>query len=53
MIRRGGEQGWTRKSSQTPAEYAGKLTQVLPSSGEDIDLMTQAFVEGALQSPTY
>ena len=45
MIRRGGEQGLTRKPSQTPAEYAVTLEKALPSAGEDIDKITEAFVE--------
>jgi hypothetical protein len=45
MIRRGGEQGLTRKPSQTPSEYAVTLEKALPSAGEDIDKLTEAFVE--------
>lgn len=45
MIRRGGEQGLTRKSSQTPSEYAVILEKELPSANEDIDLITRAFIE--------
>jgi Domain of unknown function (DUF4129) len=45
MIRRGGEQGLTRKPSQTPSEYAVQLEQALPSASEDIDSITEAFVE--------
>jgi hypothetical protein len=45
MIRRGGEQGVRRKPSQTPAEYAVQLENALPSSQEDIESMTEAFVE--------
>lgn len=45
MIRRGGEQGLTRKPSQTPSEYAVTLEKALPSTGEDIDSITDAFVE--------
>lgn len=45
MVRRGGEQGVPRKPSQTPAEYALTLEKVLPSAGEDIDLITRAFME--------
>jgi hypothetical protein len=45
MIRRGGEQGVTRKPSQTPSEYAVALEKALPSTAEDIDAITEAFVE--------
>lgn len=45
MIRRGGEQGLTRKPSQTPSEYAVTLEKALPSAGEDIDSITEAFVQ--------
>jgi hypothetical protein len=45
MIRRGGEQGWTRKLSQTPSEYAVHLEKVLPSASEDIDSITEAFIQ--------
>jgi hypothetical protein len=44
MVRRGGEQGVGRKPSQTPAEYALTLERALPSEGEDIDVITEAFV---------
>lgn len=50
MIRRGGEQGLTRKPSQTPSEYAVKLEEGLPSASEDIDLITRAFVEARYSS---
>jgi len=45
MIRRGGEQGLTRKPSQTPSEYAVTLEKAIPSVNEDIDTITTAFVE--------
>ena len=45
LIRRGGEQGLPRKPSQTPSEYAGTLEKALPAADEDIDSITQAFVE--------
>ena len=45
MIRRGGEQGMTRKPSQTPSEYAVTLERAFPSAEEDIDSITEAFVE--------
>ena len=45
MLRRGGEHGLLRKPSQTPSEYAATLEKALPASDEDIDSMTQAFVE--------
>jgi hypothetical protein len=45
MIRRAAEQGLARKPSQTPSEYALTLEKALPSAREDIDLITEAFVE--------
>jgi hypothetical protein len=45
MIRRGGEQGIPRRPSQTPAEYAVLLEKELPSASEDIDSITDRFVE--------
>ena len=45
MIRRGSEQGITRKPSQTPSEYAVQLENALPSASEDIDSITDAFVQ--------
>lgn len=45
MIRRGGEQGVSRKPSQTPSEYAVTLEKALPSAEQDIDAITAAFVE--------
>lgn len=45
MIRRGGEQGLRRKSSQTPSEYAATLEKALPAVAEDIDSITEAFVQ--------
>jgi hypothetical protein len=45
MIRRGGEQGLTRDPSQTPSEYAVRLESALPSASEDIDSITDAFIQ--------
>ena len=45
MIRRGGEQGVPRKPSQTPSEYARTLERSLPSAGEDIDSITDGFIQ--------
>jgi hypothetical protein len=45
MIRRAGEQGLARRPSQTPAEYASHLEQAVPAVKEDIDVLTQAFIE--------
>jgi hypothetical protein len=45
MVRRGAEQGLTRKPSQTPSEYAAALGRALPESGEDIESITEAFVQ--------
>src|SRR5258707_12016685 len=45
MVRRGGEQGLTRKPSQTPNEYAITLEKAMSSVNEDIETITGAFVE--------
>ena len=45
MIRRGGEQGLPRKPSQTPSEYALTLEKRFPSVSEDINSITEEFVE--------
>ena len=45
LIRRGGENGLTRSLSQTPYEYAATLETALPDTGEDIDSLTEAFIE--------
>lgn len=45
MLRRSAEQGLTRKPSQTPSEYAVQLEKALPSAGEDIDSITEAFIQ--------
>jgi hypothetical protein len=45
MIRRGDERDLRRKPSQTPSEYAVTLEKSVPSAAEDIDSITEAFVE--------
>jgi hypothetical protein len=45
MIRRGSDQGMTRKPSQTPSEYADTLEKALPSLNEDVHLITESFIE--------
>jgi uncharacterized protein DUF4129 len=45
MIRRGGEQGLTRRPSQTPSEYAVTLEKSISSVNEDVETITEAFVE--------
>jgi hypothetical protein len=45
MIRRGGEKGFPRKDSDTPYEYANKLEADFPEIDEDIDSLTNIFVE--------
>jgi hypothetical protein len=45
MLRRGSEQGLSRRPSQTPSEYAVTLERALPDAEEDIDSITEAFVE--------
>ena len=45
LIRRGNESGLARGLSQTPYEYASTLEEALPDVDEDVDAMTEAFVE--------
>jgi Domain of unknown function (DUF4129) len=45
MVRRGAEQGVTRNPSQSPSEYAVHLENALPSASEDINSITEAFVQ--------
>jgi hypothetical protein len=45
MIRRGAEQGLARKPSQSPVEYAAQMEKALPAAVEDIESITEAFVE--------
>ena len=45
MLRRGSQQGYDRPSSQTPYEYAGRLTGALPEVADDVSSLTQEFVE--------
>jgi hypothetical protein len=45
MIRRGSEQGIPRQPSQTPAEYAVLLEKELPSAKDEVNSLTDAFVE--------
>jgi hypothetical protein len=45
LLRRGDEHGLPRAASQTPREYAGKLDSVLPGVEQDIDSLTEAFVQ--------
>lgn len=45
MLRRGAEQGLARTPSQTPAEYAVHLEDALPAAREDINSITEAFIQ--------
>ncbi|HVN14898.1 MAG TPA: DUF4129 domain-containing protein [Anaerolineales bacterium] len=45
LIRRGGEHGLPRASSQTPYEYASTLETALPNVDEDVRALTNSFVE--------
>lgn len=45
LIRRGGEQGIPRQPAQTPLEYAQTLDRVLPRAENDIDQLTDVFIE--------
>lgn len=45
LVRRGGEKGLPRRASQTPYEYASTLDAALPDAEDDIDALTNAFIE--------
>jgi len=45
LVRRGSEAGLPRKPDQTPYEYARTLSRNLPDVGEDVQAMSEAFVE--------
>jgi hypothetical protein len=45
MVRRGGELGVTRHPSQSPAEYAVTLRQALPPAEDDVESITEAFIQ--------
>jgi hypothetical protein len=45
MLRRAAKEGYVRKPSQTPLEYALQLERNVPSAVEDIESLTDAFVE--------
>jgi hypothetical protein len=45
MVRRAGEQGVDRKASQTPVEYAAALERALPAAQEEINSLTNGFME--------
>lgn len=45
LLRRGSQQGYDRPASQTPYEYAGRLSGALPEVSEDVSSMTAEFVE--------
>jgi hypothetical protein len=45
LVRRGREHGLGRAPSQTPYEYASVLEPVLPAVDEDIETLTDSFIE--------
>lgn len=45
LVRRGAESGLSRRESQTPYEYAATLERALPDADQDIDSLTDAFIE--------
>ncbi len=45
LLRRGSQQGYGRPASQTPYEYAARLTGALPEVADDVSSMTAEFVE--------
>jgi hypothetical protein len=45
MLRRGGERGYTRGLTQTPYEYARALESQVPEIDQDVDSITEEFIE--------
>jgi hypothetical protein len=45
IVRRAGQQGFPRRRHQTPHEYSTTLESNLPQLEEDIETLTQAFIE--------
>jgi hypothetical protein len=45
MLRRGGESGYARKPTQTPYEYAHTLENQIPEIDQDVDGLTEEFIE--------
>lgn len=45
MIRRGGEKGLPRKTAQTPYEYAVVLEEAIPEVDEEVDSLTEVFIQ--------
>jgi hypothetical protein len=45
ILRRAEQQGFPRQRAQTPYEYEGTLELHLPQAQQEVDLLTQAFVE--------
>jgi hypothetical protein len=45
MVQRGGQRGLARHPSQTPREYAQTLDAAIPDANEDVDALTESFVE--------
>jgi hypothetical protein len=50
LVRRGAESGLPRSPAQTPYEYAARLEEALPTAGEDIQALTEAFIEARYSS---
>ena len=45
MLRRGGEHGHARQPTQTPYEYARTLESQIPEIDQDVDGLTEEFIE--------
>jgi hypothetical protein len=45
MLRRGGEKGHARQPTQTPYEYARTLESQIPEIDQDVDGLTEEFIE--------
>jgi hypothetical protein len=45
MLRRGGERGHARQPTQTPYEYARALESQIPEIDQDVDGLTEEFIE--------
>jgi hypothetical protein len=45
IVRRAGRQGYPRHGTQSPREYSAGLAPQLPQAQEDLDRLTQEFIE--------
>lgn len=52
-VRRASDEGVPRQSNQTPSEYAGDLRSQWPEAREEIDALTESFVEARYSARTF